>query len=93
MYGVGKLFQSIYDPLTPPYIDLRKLLGGADGKPPTRETYVSYIQGVSPCALMPHVAEKLAEEVWKNLSESFAAGQAFSPTGRYDIDVVMTIPL
>ena len=72
--------------------DLRKLLGAVDGTPPSKESYARYISDISSGTILPHIAESIAEEVWGNLTVDFA-GQPFAPSGSYDIDVLMTIPL
>lgn len=74
------------------FTDLRKLLGAADGAPPSKESYAKYISDISSSSILPHITELIAEEVWTNLSTDFE-GKPFTPSGSYDIDVLMTIPL
>lgn len=77
---------------TPLTTDMKKLLGEKDGSPPTKEAYIKYVLGIASNSVMPHIAEAIADEVWKNLSEIFE-DKPFAPSGTYDIDILMTIPL
>lgn len=70
---------------------MRRLFGEKDGAPTSKASYINYIREISSHAIMPHIAEQMADEIWKNVAQA-GENKAFSPTGPYDIEILMTIP-